>query len=424
VLEKISTFLIVFLLSFSASAESLRELIEVGLQSHPSVSAEEYRVASGEADMKTARWQYYPTLALQFNTGDRSSAFSERSFSDSFEDLDDNNTTTVSLEQPLWTGGRLRGGLDRANAAFRDASGGLEQSRQNVALEIVQAYGDWLSAILRVKGWQESLAIHRELIATVTRRFEEGLASNSDRLLAESRLNSVVADLVEAQAGERVALSSLSQLVGREMASSSIDIEDILPETSEDIEGLIEAALSLSPAVTQAQAQTEVAQADVLVQRSSTKPAFFVRIEHEFGTSVSQQSFKDSRILFGVRTAFGAGLSSFSAADSSRATYQSSLSALEASRRIVREQVQREYFLKSSFESRLQSLRDSLSSSEEVFASYRRQFLEGRKTWFDLLNSARDLAQSSNLLADAEAAYLVTTWRLAILTNSLNELVH
>ncbi|MBN4053405.1 TolC family protein [Haliea sp. AH-315-K21] len=109
-LEKISTFLIVFLLSFSASAESLRELIEVGLQSHPSVSAEEYRVASGEADMKTARWQYYPTLALQFNTGDRSSAFSERSFSDSFEDLDDNNTTTVSLEQPLWTGGRLRGG--------------------------------------------------------------------------------------------------------------------------------------------------------------------------------------------------------------------------------------------------------------------------------------------------------------------------
>lgn len=103
--------------------------------------------------------------------------------------------------------------------------------------------------------------------------------------------------------------------------------------------------------------------------------------------------------------------------------FQVSLAAVDTQRRAINERVQGDYYLVASFGSQLPALRSAASTTEAVFNSYHRQYLAGRKTWFDLLNSARDLVQSKIQLADAEAAYLVVNWRLAILTQGLEQLM-
>lgn len=416
--------LFLLLIIQSANADSLKNMIQKSLQTHPSVGSQALRVKSSELDIKTAKWQFYPTIGLEFSTKDQSNSSAERSFSDSFRDFGNASTMIVSLEQPLWTGGRLKGGLNRATANLQETQEGLGQLQRELALNVVQAYGNWLAADLRVKSWQETLETHISLKETVNRRLEEGLASNSDQLLADSRLTSVRAELTAAQAQAHVALSSLSQLVGDDIENEDLSIERVLPVLEKDLITMIDLAMELSPDVQRSLAQVEVARADVSIQQSQRLPSIFLRMEHEFGkTGAGRDRVSDSAVFIGVRTALGAGLSAFSGIDSSRAAYQASLAAVDVQRLAIKEQVQGDYYLVSSFAARLDALKQSEGMTEAVFESYNRQFLSGRKTWFDLLNSARDLAQSKVQLADAESAHLVVTWRLAIFTQALDSLL-
>jgi len=49
-----------------------------------------------------------------------------------------------------------------------------------------------------------------------------------------------------------------------------------------------------------------------------------------------------------------------------------------------------------------------------VLDSYQRQFQAGRKSWLDLLNAVRELAQNQYALADAHAAMDAAMHRLQI----------
>ena len=61
----------------------------------------------------------------------------------------------------------------------------------------------------------------------------------------------------------------------------------------------------------------------------------------------------------------------------------------------------------------------SLQATEEVSASYDRQFLAGRKSWLDVMNAARELAQTESQWADLKATQVVLTWRLAAYTRGI-----
>jgi len=60
------------------------------------------------------------------------------------------------------------------------------------------------------------------------------------------------------------------------------------------------------------------------------------------------------------------------------------------------------------------SVQASLVSAKELSESYDRQFLAGRKSWLDVMNSARELAQTETLLADLVSTQVIVTWRLAL----------
>ena len=75
--------------------------------------------------------------------------------------------------------------------------------------------------------------------------------------------------------------------------------------------------------------------------------------------------------------------------------------------------------LLNSFEIRLPALQEANRTAIEVYESYQRQFLTGRKSWLDVMNSARDLQQARLQLADVTAGNLTLSWRLYVLANPL-----
>lgn len=72
----------------------------------------------------------------------------------------------------------------------------------------------------------------------------------------------------------------------------------------------------------------------------------------------------------------------------------------------------REEFLNAY--AQISALEKSVAGSDMVLASFERQFQANRKTWLDLLNQVRELAQNEYALVDAQASLVGSRLRLEI----------
>ena len=62
----------------------------------------------------------------------------------------------------------------------------------------------------------------------------------------------------------------------------------------------------------------------------------------------------------------------------------------------------------------MDSGRGAVQGAQRVFESYERQFTAGRKTWLDLMNAVRELAQNAYSLVDVTAAQAAALYRLQL----------
>jgi adhesin transport system outer membrane protein len=145
-----------------ARAEMLDDLISQVLVSHPATRSQRALVASATAGVDSARWQFYPTPSARLEAANASP--NDRLYQGDIQ------SSTLSLQQPLWTGGRLSSGLNKARAALTVSEAGLEEVRHKLALQVLQAYGEWMSASLQTLANEKSLATHVQLRAQVERR--------------------------------------------------------------------------------------------------------------------------------------------------------------------------------------------------------------------------------------------------------------
>lgn len=117
-------------LAHPACAQPLEQLIAIALASHPSAQAQTALVQSSQSGVDSARWQYYPTPSLSIEAAGTSG-------NDTLYQ-GDNRVAIARLQQPLWTGGRLAAGVDKAAAGLTASQASLD----DVKLQLNSAF--WL----------------------------------------------------------------------------------------------------------------------------------------------------------------------------------------------------------------------------------------------------------------------------------------
>lgn len=392
---------------------SLEALLQSALEEHPLVDAGRAEIRSAEQGIKSARWQFFPTPGVEYQRAYADDA--DRNFQG------DDHTAVFSLEQPLWSGGRISGGLASARAALGVSRASLQENQRELALRVVQAYGEWLTASLQKDTLETSEQRHLKLFERVRRRMEGGVSTGSDLQLASGRLQSVKADRAAIEARERSAIAVLSELSSRSLTVSELaNARRNLPQELVLLEAnLVNNALSHSPSIERADAEVEAARAEIKTRRAQTRPDVFLRFERQFNNLQFANQGPDSRVLVGVRSQLGAGLSSYSGIAEAQETVSAALAFRRSAELSIREQVRSDLALLNSFEIRLPALQEATRTAIEVYESYQRQFLTGRKSWLDVMNSARDLQQARLQLADVTAGHLTLSWRLYVLANPL-----
>ena len=396
------------LLSPSIShADTLEQLITDALLDHPAIQNQQAQKAAAVASVETAKWQFYPTPSI--NVQSKYSAKTDRSYQG------DPASATLAVQQPLWTGGQLTAGLNKANAGVVFSNAALEEARLQIALRVVQSYSDWLAAYQKIQLYDKNRLTYEHLNDMVKRRVEQGASSESDLVLVVSRLQQMAGDTAVAQAQMNTALGQLEQLLNRHLDRAVLGTSVAVPKLFNDgLPVLLDQAVLVNPSIQKSKAQVLVQEALIDASKANLSPQVYVRAEEQFGNISYQNAGNDARVFLGVTSSFGAGLSTLTAIDSAKAQYQGALADVETQSRTVNAQVITDFSIATSSDLRLSALKQSQQASEAIFSSYDRQFLAGKRTWQDTMNAVRDLINVGTQVADTQSSQIASTWRLAI----------
>ena len=392
-----------------AWAIDLAGLVRETLAQHPTVVSARQQQAAAAQDSAHARWQFFPTPSVSVQQGNQGATANM-----------DSRVRTVSVQQPLWTAGRLTAQVDRAQANEQVVSAELEVVRQDLALRVLVGWSSVQSALLRLSAFQKSLDTHDRLLKQVVRRRDEGASADSDVMLARARMESVRADVMSSQIQLETALELLSQLAGRQVQAQEVPLQRVAPLP----EGLVvdvwvAKALERAPSLSKAQARVHAQTAELAIAQASLWPEVFARVEKKHGDVIHYRT----TAYIGLEASLGAGLSKQTAAAAAQARLQSLQSDVQTQQRAVNEQVRSELAQWVSASQRSALLASVVSASENVADSWSRQFLSGRKSWQEVMNAAREQAQNEVQLGDVQVQALLLGQRLAIYADGVDALV-
>lgn len=173
--------------------EPLPSLIEAAYRTRPELLAAQAELRVADEAVEFARSQKRPWLAFAFSGGYAR-----------FRDVLAQQLLSggAGLILPLFTGGRLEGQIDEARARLQIAESRQEDARQQVALEVRNAYVKLQNALESIPVLRQQAEASRQALRLASERYRERLGT-----LVE--LNEAQAGLAEAAAGEATGLDDV-----------------------------------------------------------------------------------------------------------------------------------------------------------------------------------------------------------------------
>ena len=117
-------------------------------------------------------------------------------------------------------------------------------------------------------------------------------------------------------------------------------------------------------------------------------------------------------MFVGLSASTGAGLSLGHQLAALQIKHQGTLDEITTAQRAVLEAVQTDYLNVNARQSKATALQFNLESSQEMQAAWERQFINGKKTWIDVMNAARETLQAELAIIENEMAWLQSIGRL------------
>lgn len=397
------------MIATQVQAVTLAQVLSEALQTHPSVVTQQRQVEVSRADWRVAEQQFYPTPSVSLEQVSPSAA--DPSY------RGDKQLQLFRLQQPLWTAGRLSAGLDRSQAGIEVSDANLADARLQLSFKVLQAWSDWVAADRKVQAVEDSLQAHRRLDGILKRRIQEGASAPTEQILTESRIQQTQAQMEAMQAQSRLARVRLEQLMGRRLGEQD-QPQALAPYATESIDQMLSSAVKYFPAYQRGQAQLRQQEAEWRERKADLWPEVYVRAEHQRGNYAYADMPSVNRVFVGLSSRLGAGLTTGMQLESISKRREVLLNDLENVERTVREQVQTEWIQLSSALTRLPSLLQSQASARLTAQAWDRQFLAGRKSWMEVMNTVREMLQADLDLVDAQTQILLGSWRLACLVET------
>ena len=396
-----------------AQATTLEEAIAAALRHAPEIEAARADTDAADARIRAARGQGLPSATLSGTIG------YGRLDPQGYFGLPGANVTPrgaqLTVEQPLFTGGRISAGIAQAKAGSEAARAGEDLTRSQIVVATAQAYGDALTTHRMVTLYEQMVAQMEEIQRQAQLRFKAGESPNTDVAQAAARLAEAQAGLEQARGLAVSADARFMNLTG--LGSQDLQPLPASPPTPGTIEEALDDARAKNPGLVQAEAALEAARAAARGARAERLPTVGAFVE---GSTVRDQFFPDYRadgVTVGLRGSwqfFAGGRISAKIAES-----DSAVRAADARVRAARAAVDEQTI--SAFQGvRSAALVEAAAARQALAAaqardSVRHEVRVGMKPQLDLLDAEREATAAALNEAKAQSDRIVAAYRLLAL---------
>ena len=388
-----------------SGALSLETLIRQGLASYPTVLARQSNRDAAQTDLTAAKLKFLPNPSVSTQ---------RNQVSYSGQTTSAQPATNITINQPLFLDGGIIAGYNKADARLSAADYALLETREDISRRIINAYTEWLKAWFKIQALEDSVRLHEKFAGMISRRFDQGVASGSDKDLGISRLMQAKADLDTQRSLEETALTSLSELVGQPLSRKdlvgSLAKHVTIPRRADGIAK----AQTQSVTVQRTKYEAEAAEQEAKEIRGQALPQLSFQAQRQIGNAYvpGAQGYESYGLV--LTYAPGGGLSSIAGASAAFERAKSARFQIDTAKRELTDRLSADY---NEYEFALlkkESLQRSVGLTSDIASSYDRQYLVGRKSWLDLMNSVREQAQTKVQLADAEGSLVGASRRLMV----------
>lgn len=399
----------------SAMAETLQEALAAAYANNPTLQAQRAQLRAADEGVAEARSGWRPTVSATGQAG-VTETDSSLSGSQTLNPL----SYGLSVEQPLYRGGRTVAGTSRARNVVLSERQRLRSVEQQVLLDAATAYMNVLrdTAVVELTIKNEQV-LRRELDATRDRA-AVGDANRTDVAQAEARLAGAIAGRIQA-AG---ALESTRAVYLRVIGHRPENLQrpppaEALPQSLDDARRLTE---ERNPDVLSATYLERAAQDDVRLSRGELLPTLSLngQVEHREDTVTSGTDTDSASVVAQLNIPlYQAGGPSARVRRAKQVANQRRLQLEEARRAAFDETIQAWEGL-STARARITQLEIQVRANQIALDGTREEARVGSRILLDVLNAEQELLDAQVNLVSAVSESLVAELRLKAAVGALN----
>ena len=373
--------------SYALDTLNIQDAMRLAVTTHPAVLGKNNELLAASYSLEGAKWQRYPALSAQT----ASPTISRQGV-----------ITTMTIDQPLWTGGRISSNINAATARALAVQYDLEDTQQTILIKVTNAFCNMIKFQEKLLSASESVVEHQRLLELIERRAMGEISPENEVTLARARLAQSKSDQLQYELSYKNAKADIEQLTGVKVESLIKPAPTNLMLDKNSTPLLIERAINYSPTLKKLEAQRAAAEADKETKKSILWPQLSARYSHnwEAGGSGTYSVPSDTAFL-ALTFQPGNGLSSLSTINQAEAMISSAESNRENASKDISDRIRLAINDLSSSGNEVEVFNDLVVSSAEVYESSLRQFTLGKKTWPEVLNAWRENIQAKYSLTDS-----------------------
>jgi len=379
------------------SKVTLEKVLRIAAETHPSIAQRLSEQGASDYSVAGARWQRWPGVSMASSRGPLGSTLTE-----------------LQLEQPLWTGGRITANINAAEARADAARHSVLETRKTIIERAINAYAEAMRLQSRITIADAAIEDFEQLTAMIDRRVESGISPKADAINVRARLQQANSERLQLYLQRRNVHTELELLIGQRF--SELVVPQALLPGGISLEDAVHITLQNAPELARLNAEERVAEETIAATRSSLSPSLSLRYQRIFGGSTL---YATDQVFLGVTYQPGSGLSSLSAISEAEARRSGATYAREAIRLELMNRVRSLWQQSASSRRELIVLNELVASTQEVYASFLRQFPVGRRTWLEVLLARRDATQAQYALSDTQWTGFAAELKLQLVTGEL-----
>jgi len=268
--------LVFFIFSGRTEAVNLQEAINIALSDNLQILIEKEKVREAEKGMQEAFAGYLPTVDLKGNythLGEVPVMSLPPPLGQFPMGEQDTTSFTLSLAQPLYTGGRLNLANHQAKLNYHRAKEQLQHTQNEVIFRVKESFYLVILAKKNVEITEKALQKAKAHLKVVQSFYKSGRASRFDLLRAKVEVANIMPDLIKAKNSLNLAKERLANLLS--LPSSSLKVEGKLKfePLNLTLDEAIERAISMRSDLKALRTQRDMARTSLQIAKVRNSPS-------------------------------------------------------------------------------------------------------------------------------------------------------